>query len=106
MQDPVLSPGDPVFFLHHTNLDRLWWEWQSANLTYRLTDMGGQNTPTEAFNAANNWDAPGANFTDYSGDPGNVTTLTHILSMYEMIENVTIADVMDIGGDVTCAEYV
>lgn len=94
MQDPVLSPGDPVFFLHHTNLGRLWWEWQSANLTYRLTDMGGQNTPTVEFNAANNWDAPGANLTDYSGDPGNVTTL------YDMIENVTIADVMDIGAQV------
>lgn len=106
MQNPVLSPGDPVFFLHHTNLDRLWWKWQSANLTARLTDMGGQNVPTAAFNAANGWEAPGANFTDYSGDPANVTTLTHVLSMYEMIPNVTIADIMDVGGDAICAEYV
>ncbi|EMC93898.1 hypothetical protein BAUCODRAFT_36350 [Baudoinia panamericana UAMH 10762] len=22
------APYDPVFFLHHTQLDRLWWEWQ------------------------------------------------------------------------------
>ncbi len=21
---------DPVFFLHHTNIDRLWWTWQGA----------------------------------------------------------------------------
>lgn len=21
-------PSDPVFFLHHTQLDRMWWEWQ------------------------------------------------------------------------------
>ncbi|KAH9904384.1 hypothetical protein F4778DRAFT_780352 [Xylariomycetidae sp. FL2044] len=106
MQNPVLSPGDPVFFLHHTNLDRLWWEWQSADLAARLTDMGGNNVPSDEFNAANSWDAPGANFTDYSGDPGNVTTLAHVLSMYEMIPNVTIADIMDIGGEVVCAEYV
>jgi tyrosinase len=68
--------------------------------------MGGSNVPTATFNAQNSWDAPGANFTDYSGDPANVTTLTHVLSMYEMIPNVTIADIMDIGGDVVCAEYV
>ncbi|KAI0127800.1 hypothetical protein BJ170DRAFT_387864 [Xylariales sp. AK1849] len=106
MQDAALSPGDPVFFLHHTNLDRLWWLWQSANLTSRLTDMGGQNVPTAAFNAQNDWAAPGANFTDYSGDPANITTLSHVLSMYDMIPNVTIAEIMDIGGNVTCAEYV
>ncbi|KAI0477569.1 hypothetical protein GGR56DRAFT_673936 [Xylariaceae sp. FL0804] len=106
MQDPVLSPGDPVFFLHHTNLDRLWWQWQSANLTARLTDMGGNNVPSDEFNAANNWDAPGANWTDYSGDPGNVTTLDHVLTMFGMLPNVTVGDVMDIGGDVICAEYV
>ncbi|KAI4601446.1 hypothetical protein KJ359_011575 [Pestalotiopsis sp. 9143b] len=106
MQDAALSPGDPIFFLHHTNLDRLWWLWQSANLTARLSDMGGQNVPTATFNAQNSWDAPGANFTDYSGDPGNVTTLAHVLSMYDMIPNVTIADIMDVGGEVVCAEYV
>ncbi|ETS87965.1 hypothetical protein PFICI_01793 [Pestalotiopsis fici W106-1] len=106
MQNPVLSPGDPIFFLHHTNLDRLWWLWQSANLTARLTDMGGSNVPSDEFNAQNSWDAPGANFTDYSGDPANVTTLAHVLSMYDMIPNVTIADIMDIGGEVVCAEYV
>jgi tyrosinase len=22
---------DPVFFLHHTQLDRLWWHWQSIS---------------------------------------------------------------------------
>ncbi|KAI3396663.1 hypothetical protein diail_11840 [Diaporthe ilicicola] len=100
MQNAVLSPGDPVFFLHHNNLDRLWWEWQSANLTARLTDMGGNNTPSDESNAANNWDAPGANFTDYSGDPANV------MSLFEILPNVTIADVMDIGGDTICAEFV
>ncbi|KAJ0329305.1 hypothetical protein COL922a_012918 [Colletotrichum nupharicola] len=106
MQDPVLSPGDPIFFLHHNNLDRLWWEWQSMNLTARLTDISGQNTPSDSFNLQNNWEAPGANFTNYSGDPANVTTLTHVLSLYEMLPNVTVGDVMDIGADVICAEYV
>jgi tyrosinase len=25
------SPNDPVFFLHHANIDRLWTEWQSQH---------------------------------------------------------------------------
>jgi tyrosinase len=106
MMNAVLSPGDPVFFLHHTNLDRLWWEWQSANSTVRLTEIGGNNTPTAAFNAENGWNAPNANLTDYSGDPGNVTTLSHVLWMVGMISNVTISDVMDIRSATICAEYV
>jgi len=28
---PMSSPNDPVFFLHHCNVDRLWAEWQLAN---------------------------------------------------------------------------
>jgi len=25
MSDASISPADPVFWLHHANLDRLWW---------------------------------------------------------------------------------
>jgi tyrosinase len=28
---PGTSPNDPVFFLHHCNVDRLWWNWQRAH---------------------------------------------------------------------------
>jgi tyrosinase len=27
MSDASVSPADPVFWLHHANLDRLWWSW-------------------------------------------------------------------------------
>jgi hypothetical protein len=27
----MTSPNDPVFFLHHCNIDRLWWMWQKAH---------------------------------------------------------------------------
>ena len=106
MQDPLLSPGDPLFFVHHTNLDRLWWEWQSIDLSTRLTDMSGQNIPSEEFLNTNNFTYPSAAFVDYFGDSGNVTTLNHTLWMAGIIPNATIADVMDIRGDLICAEYV
>jgi tyrosinase len=24
------APADPIFFMHHTNIDRLWWDWQNG----------------------------------------------------------------------------
>lgn len=30
MGDPATSPVDPVFWLHHGNLDRLWWVWYNS----------------------------------------------------------------------------
>lgn len=106
MLDVVASPSDPLFFLHHTNLDRLWWNWQSVNLTTRLTDISGRNVPTDTYRQQNNFSLPGTDITDYWGDSGNVTTLNHVLWMVGLIDNGTIAEVMDIGGDVICAEYV
>jgi tyrosinase len=34
--DPMTSPGDPVFYFHHTSLDRLWWIWQMQDPDNRL----------------------------------------------------------------------
>lgn len=45
MLDGTLSPGDPVFYLHHSWLDKLWWDWQNLDIENRLTDMGGPNLP-------------------------------------------------------------
>ncbi|KAI1813017.1 hypothetical protein GGS20DRAFT_586881 [Poronia punctata] len=34
--DPNTSPGDPLFYFHHTALDRLWWIWQMRDPDKRL----------------------------------------------------------------------
>lgn len=31
MTVPLASPNDPIFFLHHANIDRLWAEWQKTH---------------------------------------------------------------------------
>ncbi|KAH8894296.1 Di-copper centre-containing protein [Thozetella sp. PMI_491] len=61
MVNTQLSPGDPVFFLHHAFLDSLWWKWQSMDLANRLTDIGGPNIPASAFPFP--FPLPGANGT-------------------------------------------
>jgi len=30
MSDASISPADPVFWMHHANLDRLWWVWYNS----------------------------------------------------------------------------
>jgi tyrosinase len=143
MLDPIASPGDPIFYLHHTWLDKVFWEWQALNLTTGLTDIGGSTlqmipgtdgtppsfvipgqgpggppdtTPSDPPIIIPNPDQfppPGALAPNPAlplqfpaGDPGNVTTLGHILNMFGIIPNATIADVMDIGGPLLCYTYV
>ncbi|KAK5657254.1 hypothetical protein OQA88_3313 [Cercophora sp. LCS_1] len=146
MLDPIASPGDPIFYLHHTWLDKLFWGWQSRGLPARLSEIGGVNqasgfagfpplpggggngsappvVPAPPGDGGNGTglpffppgsgsfppfesmippaDAPGP-----EGDPGNVTTLSHVLNMYGVIPNATIVDVMDISGGLLCYEYV
>ena len=43
--DPFASPGDPVFYLHHAQLDRVWAFWQAENPSKRTFEIGGTQTP-------------------------------------------------------------
>ncbi|PGH26524.1 hypothetical protein AJ80_01838 [Polytolypa hystricis UAMH7299] len=31
MLDPIASPGDPLLYLYHTWLDKVWWDWQKLD---------------------------------------------------------------------------
>ncbi|CAN8106402.1 unnamed protein product [Discula destructiva] len=46
-RDLFASPGDPVFYLHHTMIDRVWWMWQMQAPADRIsgsTAVGGTVT--------------------------------------------------------------
>ena len=46
MSDAAVSPADPVFWLHHANLDRLWWDWyNSAAGNHQNPVIAGQISP-------------------------------------------------------------
>lgn len=48
LQDLFASPADPVFWLHHAQLDRVWTQWQAAgndwNRIYGDDAISGGNT--------------------------------------------------------------
>jgi tyrosinase len=105
MDDVSLSPADPLFFLHHTNLDRLWWNWQLQNST-RLTEIGGPNVARGSLLVNAQPSSLGVDaFLPYFADNGNTTTLNHVLWMAGAGVNVTISDVMDLKGDTICADF-
>ncbi|KAK1757731.1 hypothetical protein QBC47DRAFT_376864 [Echria macrotheca] len=40
-RDFFVSPGDPVFYLHHGMIDRSWWIWQMTDPDVRTSAKGG-----------------------------------------------------------------
>ncbi|KAL4911770.1 hypothetical protein BDW62DRAFT_217025 [Aspergillus aurantiobrunneus] len=79
------SPGDPLFYLHHSNLDRILWEWQQQDPTTRLHQVGGPIEPM-----------------DYSGK--NVT-LDFIVNIGALAGNATLEQLLNINGDVLCYTF-
>ncbi|KAH8888536.1 Di-copper centre-containing protein [Thozetella sp. PMI_491] len=45
------SPADPLFYLHHANVDRAWWSWQTRNISTRVLDIAGPAVPRDWGNA-------------------------------------------------------
>lgn len=80
----LTSVLDPVFFLHHVNLDRLWWEWQQTRPRDRVSAYAGR---------ANNNTEVAAQLTD-ALDMGGLS-----------MTNVQVIDVMDTTGGQFCYGY-
>ncbi|KAJ7100707.1 tyrosinase [Mycena belliarum] len=49
MGDRFSSPGDPIFYLHHAFLDKLWWQWAGLKFPSRLDEVSGRSTPSPPF---------------------------------------------------------
>ena len=45
MMDMFTSPSDPVFYLHHANIDRIWAKWQAADPSARTFATGNPIRP-------------------------------------------------------------
>ncbi|EEU41258.1 uncharacterized protein NECHADRAFT_83487 [Fusarium vanettenii 77-13-4] len=93
LMDLYSSPNDPIFWVHHAQLDYLWSLWQKADKS-RLADVGGART-LDGFGP--------------SGDKVELTTLDTPLWMGFMNDDVPVKAVMDTinrdGEGVLCYEY-
>jgi len=84
MAEVSASPGDPVFFMHHSFVDHMWRQWQNKDPA-RLTTIDGCTTPdTEAC-------------TPLSPDT--------VLSSMGLRDDVTVAQMLDITADTLCYTY-
>ncbi|EAU83695.1 monooxygenase [Coprinopsis cinerea okayama7 len=84
MVNPYSSPGDPLFYLHHGNLDRIWWKWQSADLANRLNAISGPTTQRPPFT--------------------NVT-LNFMMPYTSLIPPLAVREIMDIEAEPSCFQY-
>lgn len=75
--------SDPVFFLHHTALDRMWWMWQQIDPSQRLMDYGGK---------------AGANSTERA-------SLTDLLQVSGLAPAVKVSEVMSTESMLLCYRY-
>lgn len=74
---------DPVFFLHHTNLDRLWWAWQQANPQKRLLEYVGKS----------------------SHDSLSKATIEDIIPMGGLAPDVKVSEIMGTESGLLCYKY-
>ncbi|KAJ3126939.1 hypothetical protein HK098_006979 [Nowakowskiella sp. JEL0407] len=86
------SSGDPIFYLHHAQLDKIWWDWQKLDSTKRLKEVSGPVVPYGTFDPKL---------------PYQNATLDFPLHLNELSApfNISISDVMDIKGGPLCYEY-
>lgn len=80
------SPNDPVFFLHHAMLDRVWWIWQALHLN-QYSSVAGTVVPFQ--------------------NTGAKTTLKDLIQMNWLnVDDVTLEEVMStLDGEPLCYIY-
>ncbi|PYI01232.1 tyrosinase [Aspergillus sclerotiicarbonarius CBS 121057] len=91
MADIKSSPGDPIFFMHHMYIDRVWWLWQKQDPINRLYDISGPTVNhTANVEPAGGWQN---------------ATLHYELSSFNIMANTTIGHVMNTQGGYLCYGY-
>jgi tyrosinase len=89
MVDTWTSPSDPLFYMHHSNLDRIWATWQKENPEERQFLVGGPIKPRSPLLGP--W--------PYPPPPGNVT-LDYVMSLNNLGGNTEVSRVIDTMGKV------
>ncbi|KAH6638846.1 hypothetical protein C7974DRAFT_122363 [Boeremia exigua] len=81
-RDLFVSPGDPMFFLHHSAIDRTWWIWQQLDRKTRQSEQGISGTGT-FLNAPPSPDTTLDTPIDLGYAGGSVLTMNDLMSTTE-----------------------
>lgn len=93
ISNPLYSPNDPLFFLHHANLDRIWAAWQAKS-----------SVNAKAYGGGSIQDLP--NYDNYTvGAPPNLDKTATIPTCGLAAADPTVADVMSTTGGYLCFKY-
>ncbi|KAH9484984.1 Tyrosinase P [Psilocybe cubensis] len=84
MSSPYSSPGDPLFYLHHANIDRIWWNWQQLAPATRFFTVTGPATKTP---------------------PVHEVGVDYVLNMGSLGLSVPIRDTLDLLSKPNCYTY-
>ncbi|KAI2618482.1 putative tyrosinase [Hypoxylon sp. NC1633] len=77
------APNDPVFILHHGQIDRLWWKWQSRDPEARMLAYSGPSRHNSSIAAQ----------------------LTDPIEMVGLAPSIPVSSVMNINNGILCYEY-
>ncbi|KAF2998496.1 hypothetical protein E8E13_003549 [Curvularia kusanoi] len=82
---PATSPNDPIFFLHHGQIDRLWTLWQLQKPETRTMEFGGPKTKAK--------DSPEA-------------TLEDVMPYMNLVPDIKVSEVMSTQSSQFCYVYI
>ncbi|RPB03291.1 Di-copper centre-containing protein [Choiromyces venosus 120613-1] len=88
------SNAEPLFYLHHANLDRIWWKWQQDEPSVRYSDISGPIRPWS------NVLGP-----VYEGLPYGNVTLDFEMYLERVAGTIKVRDVMNTMAGMLCYEY-
>lgn len=81
---------DPIFWVHHAQIDRLWWRYQQrAPKNESMLDYQGPLSLDEHGWPSKTWDA----------------SLDDVFNMYGMGENITVRELMSTETEYLCYRY-
>ncbi|KAG8670411.1 hypothetical protein FPOAC2_09773 [Fusarium poae] len=85
---PNTSPSDPLFFLHHTQIDRLWSLWQQEDPKVRLIEFAGDKTQDQ-----------------FDGTKPPRASLDDTLLMMDLADDLKVKDMMTTENSLLCYHY-
>jgi tyrosinase len=85
---PSTSPNDPIFFMHHAQVDRLWALWQQEDPEVREKDYSGFKTQNK-----------------YDGSVRLEASLTDIMNFSGLSKDLTVEQVMSTKSNILCYKY-